>query len=90
MVIFPCCNCGGEVSVRSCEGMEWKANGGIKVQVPAFIRVPRCKDCGEDFLSPEDVECIEAACQLLIEKNKLEKEVAYLNEIIRISSYPGS
>jgi hypothetical protein len=58
-----CPTCGDEVAVRSAGGMKWCLSRGRYVDVPAHVMVPRCAGCGDDWLRPEDVEAIEAACR---------------------------
>lgn len=56
-----CHECGGTVSLRSAAGLSWEIIPGVRMEIPASIKVARCDTCDDFSLDAADVKRIEAA-----------------------------
>lgn len=56
----PCANCGGRVARVAAPGRPWVVRG-VPYILPAELPLATCEQCGEQWLTDEDIDAIQAA-----------------------------
>ena len=98
---FRCGACGGQVVEEAGPGRQREYRHGVPIDVPPTFKIPTCTECGEEYMSVEDAERLDAAQKPLFlawQRTHLRKVVdqiitrhsASLREIERVCGVTGT